>query len=73
MCGIDIREIKGGARVAGVEDGGQTHAWLEGFDHDVVHEVVDNVACLTEIDGVDDFIIAIVFIAVEIFSLAAMS
>ena len=34
---VDVGEVESGARMAGVEDGGQTHTWLERFDHDVVH------------------------------------
>ena len=58
--------------MARVEYGGQTYTRLERFDHDVVHEVVNNVACLTKVDRINYFVIAIVFIAVKIFCLAAM-
>ena len=38
-----------------------------------MHFVVDNVACSSEVDGVDDLVVAVVLVAVEIFCLAAMS
>jgi len=38
-----------------------------------VHVVVDNVACRFEVDRVDDFIIAIVFVAIQILSLPPMA
>ena len=50
--------------MAGVEDGGQAHAGLEGLHQDAVHFVVDNMTNLAEIDGIDDFVIAVIFIAV---------
>ena len=50
--------------MAGIENGGQAHAGLEGFDHDDMHIVVDDVSDLSEVDWVDYFIIAIVFVAV---------
>lgn len=52
--------------MAGVEDGRQAHTGLEGFDHNQVHIIVDNVAGYPEVDGVNYFVIAVFFIAVEI-------
>jgi hypothetical protein len=50
--------------VAGIEDGGQSHTRLEGRDHDAVHLIVDNVASGAEINGIDDFVITVIFVAV---------
>jgi hypothetical protein len=38
-----------------------------------VHFVVDDVACGAEVDGIDDFVVAIVFVSIEVFGLAAVS
>lgn len=73
LGGVDVWEIEGGAGMAGVEDGGQADTRLERPDEDAVHLVVDNVAGHAEIDGVDDLVIAIFFIAVEIFGLTAVT
>lgn len=59
--------------MAGVEDGGETDTGREAADHDVVHFVVDNVAVCTEVDGVDDFVVAVFFVAIEIFGLTAVA
>lgn len=72
LGGVDVRKIKRGTRVAGVENGSQAHTRSERFDHDVVHEVVDNMACLAEIDRIDYFIVAVILVAVKVFSLAAV-
>jgi hypothetical protein len=56
-----------------IEDGGESHTGLEGLDHDTVHLVVDNVAGGAEINWVDDLVVTVIFIAVEIFGLAAVS
>ena len=38
-----------------------------------MHFVVDYVACLAEIDGVDHFVVAVVFVAIEVFGLSAVA
>lgn len=38
-----------------------------------MHLVVNNVTCLAEVDRVDDFVVAVFFIAIEIFSLTTMT
>jgi hypothetical protein len=38
-----------------------------------VHFVVDDVADLAEVDGVDDLVVAVGFVAVEVFGLASVS
>lgn len=50
--------------MARVEDGGEADAGGEGTDHDAVHFVVGNVAYLAEVDWINDFVVAIVFVAV---------
>ncbi|KAG9967275.1 peptidase C14, partial [Aureobasidium melanogenum] len=69
LSGIDIWQIQSGARVARVEDGSQSHTGGEILDHDEMHLVVNNVTCLAEVDRVDDFVVAVFFVTVEIFSL----
>jgi hypothetical protein len=49
--------------VAGVEDGGQAHTGLEGFYDVVVDLVVDDVASGLVVDGIDYFVVAVVFVA----------
>ena len=38
-----------------------------------MHLVVDNVTGCAEIDGVDDLIVAIIFVAIKIFGLTSVS
>ena len=59
--------------MARVEDGGQAHAGLQGGHHDAVHLVVDDVADLPEVHGVDDLVVAVGFVAVEVLGLSAVS
>lgn len=66
LSGVDVGEVEGGARMAGVEDGGEATPRGEAFDHDAMHLVVNDVALAAEVDGVDDLVIAVFFIAVEI-------
>jgi len=69
---VDVGQVERGARVARVEDGGQAHARLQRLYHDTVHLVVDNVPCCPEVDGIDDFIVAVVLVTVEVLGLAAV-
>lgn len=73
LGGVDVGEVEGGAGVAGVEDGGEADAGLEGGHHDAVHFVVDDVTDLAEVDGVDDLVVAVGFVAVEVFGLASVT
>ena len=73
LGGVDVGEVQGGAGVAGVEDGGEADAGLEGGHHDAVHFIVDDVADLAEVDGVDDLVVAVWFVAVEVFGLASVA
>ena len=66
LGGIDIRQIQSGGRVAGVEDRSQSYSRLEWSNHDPVHFIINNMACGTEIDRVNDFVVTIVFITVQI-------
>ena len=59
--------------MAGIENGGEAHARLQGLDQDSVHFVVDDVAIGAEVYGVDDFVVAVVFVAVEVFGLATVA
>lgn len=70
---VDVRQVERGARVTRVEDGGQPHACGQRAHHDAVHLVVCDVPDLPEVDGVDDFVVAVVFVAVEVFGLSAVA
>lgn len=70
---VDIGQIKNGARVAAVKDGSQSHTGLEGLHDDIVNLIVDDMADGLEVNRVDDLIIAVVLIAVGIFSLPTMA
>ena len=70
---VDVRQVERGPRVAGVENGGEAHAGEEGFNHDEVHFVIDNVAGGAEVDGVDYFVVAVIFVAIEVRGLAAVT
>jgi hypothetical protein len=59
--------------MARVEDGRQAHAGLEGLHDDVVDLVVDDVAVLFEVDGVDDLVASILLITVEILGLTTVT
>jgi hypothetical protein len=59
--------------VVGVNDGGQADAGVEGGHHDTVNFVFNDVADLAEVNGVDVLIVAVGFVAVEAFGLAAVS
>jgi len=41
--------------------------------HYIVHFVIDNVSYRPKIDGVDDFVVAIVFITIKVWSLTTMT
>ena len=59
--------------MAGIEDGGEPHTGLEGLHEDAVHFVINDVAGSAEVDGVDHFIVAVVFVAVEVLGLTAVT
>jgi hypothetical protein len=59
--------------VAAVENGGQTDAGLQWLDDVEMDLVVDNVPIGLEVDRVDDLIGAVLFVAVEILGLTAVS
>ena len=59
--------------MAGVENCGQADTGLEGLHEDTVHVVVDDVTGDSEVDGVDDFVVAVVFVAVEIGRLSSVA
>jgi len=59
--------------VAGVEDSCEPYASLQGFYHDDVHIVVDNVTGLSEVNRIDHFVVAIVLVPIQIFGLTAMA
>jgi hypothetical protein len=41
--------------------------------HDAMHLIIDNVSRRPEIDGVDDLVVAVIFVTVQILSLSTMS
>jgi hypothetical protein len=59
--------------VTGIKDGGQANTSLEGLDTHGVNVVVYDVAILCVVDRIDDFIIAVILIAVQVFGLASVS
>ncbi len=59
--------------MARIEDGGKANAPLQGTHHDPVHFVVRDVADMAEIDRINDFVVAVVFVSVEIFGLTTMA
>lgn len=69
---VHIGKVENGARVARVEDARQAHTGLERCHTYRVDLVVDNVACLLEVDRVDDLIVAVVFVAVRVLCLTAV-
>lgn len=73
LGGVEVRQVKGGAGMTRIEDGGESHTGLEGCDHDTVHLVVDNVTGRAEIHWIDDLVVAIIFVAVEILGLTAVA
>ena len=73
LGGVDVGEVESRSGVAGIEDGGEADPGLEGADHYAVHLVVDDVAGYTEVDGIDDFIVAVFFVTVKVFSLTAVT
>ena len=73
LCRVDIRQVKRGAGVAGIENGSEPYATDKRLDHDAVHLVVGDVAVLTEIDGVNNFVVAVGLIAIEVLCLTAVA
>jgi len=59
--------------MARVEDGRQPHSGLQGLHDDMVDLVVDDVAVFFEVDGVDDFVVSILLIAVVILGLTTVT
>jgi hypothetical protein len=70
---VDVGQIQGSARVTRVEDSCQPDAGLQWHDHDAVHLVVGDVAGLSEVDGVDDFVVTIGLVAVEVLRLPTVA
>lgn len=70
---VNVGQVESGARVARVEDGREAHAGLQRRHHDAVHLVVDNVSSLAKVDGVNDFVVAVLFVAVQILGLSTVS
>lgn len=73
LGGVDVGEIESGSGMAGVEDCGQAHAGNKRLHQDSVHFVVNDMTSVSKIDGVDDLIRAIIFVAVQVFSLPAVA
>lgn len=63
---VDVRQVECRARVTRVEDGRQAHAGGQGLHHYAVHLVVGYVAGLPEVDGVDDFVVAVRLVGVDL-------
>lgn len=59
--------------MTGVEDGSETDTRLKRFDNHGVDVIVDDMTFGGMIDRVDDFIVPVLLIAVEIFSLTTVT
>lgn len=59
--------------MAGIENGRKPYAWLQRVDHDAVHFIINDVTSLSEIHRVDDFVVAIILVAVFVGSLTAVA
>lgn len=59
--------------MAGVENGRKADTRLKRLDDHGVDVIVDNVAFRGVVDGVDDFIVAVLFIAVEVLGLTTVA
>lgn len=59
--------------MAGVDDGGEAHARLEGLDDEVVDLVVNNGALGLVVDGAQALVVAVFLVAVQVLLLAAVS
>ena len=70
---VYVWKIECRARVTGVKDCGKAYAWHEGLHQDAVHFVVDDVAGHSKVDRVYNFVITIIFVAVEIRCLPTMT
>jgi len=70
---VNVGEVEGGSRVAGIENGRQTHSALERPNHDSVHLVVGDVADLSEIYRIYDLVVAVILVSVEIFRLSTVT
>lgn len=70
---VDVWQIHDRSAVARVKDSCKAHASLKRLDDAEVDLVVDDVSCLLMVDWVDDFVGAIVFIAVNVLGLTAVS
>lgn len=70
---IDVRQIESRPGVAGIENGRQPDTALQGPNHDSVHLVICDVAGLSEVDRVYDFVVAVGLVAVKILGLSTMA
>jgi hypothetical protein len=59
--------------MAGIEDCSQSHTRLQWHYHDSVHLVVHNMSNLSEIDRIDNLVVAIFFVTIKILGLAAVT
>lgn len=50
--------------MAGVKDGSKSDTGLQWPNHDSVHLVVCDVSNLPEVDGIDNFIVAVFFVTI---------
>lgn len=70
---VYIGQVEGGSRVTGIEYGRQPHATSQRLDHDSVHLVIGDMTVLSEVDGVNDLVVAVGLVAVEVFCLSTMA
>jgi hypothetical protein len=70
---VDVRQVERSTRMTGVEDGCKPDACLQRPYHDPVHLVVGDVTSVSEVYGVDDFIITVRLVAIQVFGLTSMA
>jgi hypothetical protein len=59
--------------MARVEDSSETDTLSQGLHHTVVDLVIDNGASFSVINGVDAFIVTIIFVTIHVFNLTTMT
>lgn len=73
LSGVDVRQVKDGGRVAGVEDGRKSDTLLQRLDNTEVKLVIDDGASFFVVDRVNALVVAIVFITVLVLDLTTVS
>lgn len=59
--------------MTGVEDGSETNTRLKRPDDHGVDVIIDNVSLGSMVDGVDDFIVTVVFVTIKVLGLTTVA